>query len=129
MKYKERKEFFKRIRVIFGVTAVVQWVKAPVLPQLWCWSQLQLGFDSWPGNFHMPWVQQKRKKKKKKKKKKRAFKICKPISSSLTNIIGVPEEGRGRMRQGKYLGHKAENVPKLMKTEDKKKSLKAAREN
>ena len=63
-----------------GVPAMVQWVKnltavarvaaevqvpSPawcsglknlVLPQLCCRSQLQLGFDLWPGNFHMPWV-------------------------------------------------------------------------
>ena len=27
-----------------------QWVKNPVL------LHLQLGFNPWPGNFHMPWV-------------------------------------------------------------------------
>ena len=29
-------------------------------------SLLQLGFDPWPENFHMPWMQPKKKKKKKK---------------------------------------------------------------
>ena len=36
---------------------MAQWVKDPVLPQLWSRLQLQLGFSPWPGNFHMPWVQ------------------------------------------------------------------------
>ena len=27
------------------------------------WSLLWLGFSSWPGSFHMPWVRQKKKKK------------------------------------------------------------------
>ena len=35
---------------LIGVPAVVQQVKDPVLPQL------QLGFNSWPGNFHRPWA-------------------------------------------------------------------------
>ena len=41
-----------------------QQVKDPVLSLqqlgllLWC------GFNPWPGNFHMPWVQKKKKKKK-----------------------------------------------------------------
>ena len=39
------------------------WVKELVLPQLWCRSQLQLGFDASPGNFHMPWERPKKKKK------------------------------------------------------------------
>ena len=33
------------------------------LLQLWCRSQLLLGFDLWPGNFHMPWVWPKKKNK------------------------------------------------------------------
>ena len=33
------------------------------LPQLWCRWQLQLGFDPWPGNFHMLWVWQKENEK------------------------------------------------------------------
>ena len=35
------------------------WVKDPMLP--WHRPQLPLGFDPWPGNFHMPWVQPKKK--------------------------------------------------------------------
>ena len=27
-----------------------------VLSLLWLWSRLWPGFDSWPGNFHMPWA-------------------------------------------------------------------------
>ena len=40
-----------------------KWVNDPVLPQLWCGSKLQRGFDSWPGNFHMPWGRPKKKNK------------------------------------------------------------------
>lgn len=36
----------------------VQWVKGSVLLQLRRRrTQLQLGFNRWPGNFHVPWVQ------------------------------------------------------------------------
>ena len=35
----------------------------------WHRSQLQLGFDPWTWNFHMPWMKQKKKKKKRKKKR------------------------------------------------------------
>ena len=37
-----------------GVPAVGPWVEDLALPQLWSRLQLQLRFDSWPGNFHMP---------------------------------------------------------------------------
>ena len=42
---------------------MMQWVKDPVLPQLWCRLQLQLRINPWPGNFHVPWVQLKKKRK------------------------------------------------------------------
>jgi len=47
-----------------------QWVKDPMLPQLWCGWQLWLRFNPWPRNFHMPccWVLPEKEKKKKKKK-------------------------------------------------------------
>ena len=35
----------------------VQWVKDLVFPELWHKSQLWLGFDPCPRNFHMLWVQ------------------------------------------------------------------------
>ena len=81
----------KKKKKYFGVPAVGQWVKDPVLSlqqlgslqtggfdslaqrsglkglvllKLWCRSQLQLGFHPWPGNFHMLWVCQTNKKKK-----------------------------------------------------------------
>jgi len=38
------------------VSLVVQQVKDPALPQLWSRLQLRLGFDPWPGNFHMLWA-------------------------------------------------------------------------
>ena len=43
----------------------VQWVKDPVLPQLWHKLQLQLRLDPWPRNFHAQQVQSKKKKEEK----------------------------------------------------------------
>ena len=40
---------------------MAQWVKDPALLLLWH------GFDSWPGNIHMPWAQPGKKKKRKEK--------------------------------------------------------------
>lgn len=48
---------------------MVHRVKDPVLPQL----QLQLGFDTWPRNFHILWVWPKNKKQKKVKIKKKQW--------------------------------------------------------
>ena len=42
--------------IYWGVATVMQWIRDPVLLQLWCRSQLWLGFDPWSGNFHMPHV-------------------------------------------------------------------------
>ena len=44
---------------------MAQQVKDMVLPQLWRGLQLWLRFHSWPGNFHMLWVQSQKEKKKK----------------------------------------------------------------
>ena len=38
------------------------WVKDLVVLWLWRRWQLQLRFDPWPGNFHMPWAWLKKKK-------------------------------------------------------------------
>ena len=35
---------------------MAQQVKDPVLSLLWLGSLLTHTFDTWPGNFHMPWV-------------------------------------------------------------------------
>ena len=35
------------------------WVKDPAFSLFWLGSLLWLGFDPWPGNFHMPQVQTK----------------------------------------------------------------------
>ena len=48
-----------------SIPGPVQWVRDPLLRQLWYRSQLRLGFDPWPGNFHMPQVWLKKRKKKK----------------------------------------------------------------
>ena len=77
--YRERRKFSKNIYEKHGVPTVAQWVKNPTaaawvteevwvcppawrsglnqdpaLPHLQHGSQLQLGFNPWPGNFHMP---------------------------------------------------------------------------
>ena len=39
-------------------------LKDPALPQLWHRLPLQLGFNPWPRNLHMLWVQPFKKKKK-----------------------------------------------------------------
>ena len=39
--------------LLSSIPGPVQWVKDPVLPQLWCTLQLQLRFDPWPGNFRV----------------------------------------------------------------------------
>ena len=41
----------------YGFNGLSQWAKDLGLLQVWRRSQLQLGFDPWPGNFHMLWVQ------------------------------------------------------------------------
>ena len=46
------------------------WVKDLAWLQMWRRSQLQLGFDSLPGNFHMLWVQLEKKKKKKRERER-----------------------------------------------------------
>ena len=43
-----------------SISGHTQWVKDPAL------SPLCHGFDPWPGNFHMPWVQPKKIDRKKK---------------------------------------------------------------
>ena len=46
-----------------GSSCVAQWVRDPALPQLWGRLQLRCSFDSWPGNFHMPWAKAEKKRK------------------------------------------------------------------
>ena len=43
---------------------MAQWVKDSALSLLCLWLVLWLGFNTWPRNFHMPWVWQKEKEKK-----------------------------------------------------------------
>ena len=45
-----------------SIPGPAQWVKDPTLLQLWYRSQLPLGFDPWPRNFHMLQVQLQKKK-------------------------------------------------------------------
>ena len=47
---------------------MVQWVEDLVLSLHWLRSILWHGFDPWPGNFHMPWVQPPKKTNKNLKK-------------------------------------------------------------
>ena len=46
---------------------MAQGVRDLVLSLQWLESLLWHGFDSWPRNFHIPWVQPKKKRKEKKK--------------------------------------------------------------
>ena len=43
------------------VSAMVKQIEDSTLPQLWRRSELWLGFDPWPRNFHMLWVWPKNK--------------------------------------------------------------------
>ena len=60
-------------------------LKDMVLRQLWCRSQLQLGFNPWPRNFHMS---QCSRRKKGRKKKRKIYLMSHKIQS--TGIIGIP---------------------------------------
>ena len=48
----------------------VQWVKDPLLLQLWGRSKLCLVFDPWPRNFHMSGMWPEKVKQNKKEQKK-----------------------------------------------------------
>ena len=82
---------FKRIAILISTQNLTfrfllwQQNKDLVLSLQWHRSQQQLGFDPWPGNFHMPQVWLKKEKKKKKKKKKKSSKIIlfAPISNEI----------------------------------------------
>ena len=39
-----------------GIPPAAWWIEALAFPQLWHRSQLRLGVDPWPGNFHKLWV-------------------------------------------------------------------------
>ena len=61
---------FKNLRIrvydkmyIWGVMALMHWVKGSALSLQWLGSLLRRRFDHWPGNFHVPLVQPKGKKK------------------------------------------------------------------
>lgn len=54
---------YKQVFLKRSLASVAQKVKNPALPQLWQRLQLQHGFDSWSGTFHMPLVWPKRKRK------------------------------------------------------------------
>ena len=79
-----------------SIPSPVLWVKDRALLQLW------LGFDPWPKNFHMPWVQLKKEKERKEGRK------------------GGREEGRREEKEGGRKGRKegrkggrkvSENIP------------------
>ena len=48
----------------------VQWLKEPVLLKLRHRSQLRLGFNPWPRNFHMPQVKQEKRKEGRREERK-----------------------------------------------------------
>ena len=41
------------------IPSLAHWVKDPALTLLWHSLQMQLRFNPWPQNFHMPWVRPK----------------------------------------------------------------------
>ena len=43
--------------ITVSIPSLAKCVKDLVLLPLWRMSQMQLGFDPWPGNFHMLWMQ------------------------------------------------------------------------
>ena len=52
-----------------SIPSLAEWVKDPVLPQLWFRWYLRLGSAPWPGNSMCSEVAKKRKINKRKKKK------------------------------------------------------------
>ena len=58
-------------------------VKDLTLSLMWLRSLLWLGLDLWPGNFHMPWAQQKKKKDRNRQRN---------ISSFLAKFLHVEED-------------------------------------
>ena len=58
-KLDNQRDYPKTLKIFFRSAFVVQLVKDPTLSQQWLRSLLWCGFDPWPGNFHMLWVQPK----------------------------------------------------------------------
>ena len=60
-------QWVKNLTAVLGCRSILGWhngLKNLVLLQLRHRSQLGLGFNPWPRNFHTPWGWQKKKKKK-----------------------------------------------------------------
>ena len=64
IKTKQQQNKNKKPQCLGGLV-VAQGVKDSASLLLWHRLKLWLGFDSWPRNFHIPWVRPKKKKKKK----------------------------------------------------------------
>lgn len=63
------------------------------LTQLWRSSQIWLGFRPWPGNFHKPWVWQKKEKKKKEIKREKKSDCLNRLSTScLVKVTSCPHQ-------------------------------------
>ena len=67
---------------------MAQWVKDLALSLLWLWLLLWLGFDPWPGNFHMLQVWPKNKRQK--QKQKSITHPCFCISLFLRSVLQLP---------------------------------------
>ena len=63
----------ENINFHYRSSLVVQQVKDPALSLQWFGSLLWCEFDTWPMNFHVPQVWQKKKKKKKKIEKNKEW--------------------------------------------------------
>ena len=68
-----------------------------VLPQLWYRLQMQLRFDPWPRNFHMPLVWPKKKKNKKQKTQKQTKPNRNMLVGSLALLIDLRIRGCGAL--------------------------------
>ena len=73
---------------------VTQWVKDSALSQLWRRSQMQLRFETWPGNIHIQWVWLKKEKKNgqfEHKLYQRRYKDSKQACENILNITSIKE--------------------------------------
>ena len=83
-------------RTFLKSSLVVQQVKDLALSVLWC------RFSHWPGNFHMPWVIERRKERKtdrrkeRKEERKKPFKAQSPVLMFRNICVEQRREWKGR---------------------------------
>ena len=77
----------------FGGSRVVQQARDSALSQQWLGSLLWCGFDSWPRNFCLLWVQPEKEKKKGKRKKKMSVQMNQPRKGTFNNGVNAKTMG------------------------------------